>query len=211
MPISFSCHKCGRKLKAPERAAGRSSNCPGCGTQVTCPEPVYEAEAVPSASLTVPELVLDDPDDSRPYGLDAEEAPPLPAAEARRPCPMCGEMVLASAAKCRFCGEVFDQTLKKAASKKKKKKKSRGSSSEDDDLSPLDSLVVIVAFVGLFVKYGIIAIGVGLAMSVVYMIQGKRKGLKMFAILIVVFIIAVLVVAVFIFNQMRNGQPVVVD
>ncbi len=35
------------------------------------------------------------------------------AADGRRPCPMCGEMIVAGAAKCRYCGEVFDSTLKK--------------------------------------------------------------------------------------------------
>ena len=44
-----------------------------------------------------------------------------PDGRGRRPCPMCGEMIVATAAKCRFCGEVFDPTLKKAKSKKKKK------------------------------------------------------------------------------------------
>ncbi|HKB42381.1 MAG TPA: hypothetical protein VKD72_38500 [Gemmataceae bacterium] len=33
--------------------------------------------------------------------------------EARRPCPMCGEMIIASAVKCRFCGEIFDPTLRR--------------------------------------------------------------------------------------------------
>ncbi len=44
MAISFSCPTCGRKLKAPDNAAGKTTKCPGCGSPVTCPEPVYEAE-----------------------------------------------------------------------------------------------------------------------------------------------------------------------
>jgi DNA-directed RNA polymerase subunit RPC12/RpoP len=39
MPIEFQCTKCGRKLRAPDNAVGRSSQCPGCGSTVTCPEP----------------------------------------------------------------------------------------------------------------------------------------------------------------------------
>ena len=35
-----------KKLKAPDKAAGKSSSCPGCGNKVTCPEPVYDAEVV---------------------------------------------------------------------------------------------------------------------------------------------------------------------
>lgn len=210
MPISFSCHKCGRKLKAPDNAVGRSSTCPGCGTRVTCPEPVYEAEAIHSGHLAVPEMILDDPDDAQPYGLD-DDAPPLARGEARRPCPMCGEMILANAAKCRFCGEVFDETLKKATVKKKKKKRSRSSNSDDDDLNPSDALFIIVAFVGLFIKYGGWAMLGAFITSVYYMIQGKRKGIKMFVMLIVIFIIAVLIVAVNIANQMRNGQGVILE
>ena len=30
----------------------------------------------------------------------------------RRPCPICGEMIVAKAAKCRFCGEIFDESMK---------------------------------------------------------------------------------------------------
>ncbi len=50
MAISFSCPRCGKKLKAPDNAAGKSSKCPGCGSPVTCPEPVYDAELVERAA-----------------------------------------------------------------------------------------------------------------------------------------------------------------
>jgi hypothetical protein len=46
MPITFYCPRCNKMLRAPEAAAGKSSQCPGCGGMVTCPEPVYEAEVV---------------------------------------------------------------------------------------------------------------------------------------------------------------------
>ena len=51
MPISFQCPHCGKKLKAPDSAAGKSSTCPGCGNKVTCPEPVYDAEVVEMTPL----------------------------------------------------------------------------------------------------------------------------------------------------------------
>jgi hypothetical protein len=50
------------------------------------PEPVWDAEVVES-SAAEPEI--------------------------RRPCPACGEMIIASAAKCRFCGEIFDEVLRR--------------------------------------------------------------------------------------------------
>ena len=124
MAISFRCGQCGKKLKAPESAAGRKSTCPGCGHMVTCPEPGVEAEVL---EVTM-EPVEDELD---PYGIAEEEAagPVLtrigagPSAEGRRPCPMCGEMILTSAAKCRFCGEVFDATIPKVKKKGARKKR----------------------------------------------------------------------------------------
>ena len=72
MSISFQCPHCSKNLKAPESAAGRSSNCPRCGSMVTCPEPVYEAEVV----VTKPgpaHLPKVDPyadlDDGTPYAI----------------------------------------------------------------------------------------------------------------------------------------------
>ena len=77
---------------------------------------------------------------------------------------MCGEMIVATAAKCRFCGEVFDPTLKKIKSKKKKKK---SYSAEDESLT------------GSEIAIGILCSVVGCIAGLVWMIQGKPKGLKM--------------------------------
>jgi hypothetical protein len=127
MPISFQCPGCGKKLKAPDGAAGRTSTCPGCGGKVTCPEPVYDAEVVEMTPL--------ESESADPYGDLAEGdaygvVEPLPAAssstEGRRPCPMCGEMIVATAAKCRHCGEVFDSTVKTAKGRSGKGSKKKG-------------------------------------------------------------------------------------
>ena len=67
MPISFSCPRCGKSLKAPDSAAGKSSKCPGCGSPVTCPEPIYEAELIdPGAGGPDPYA---DMDTDKPYAL----------------------------------------------------------------------------------------------------------------------------------------------
>ena len=105
MAISFSCPRCGKKLKAPDDAAGKSSRCPGCGSAVTCPEPIYDAELVDPQYGPNP---FDDLDGGQPYAMTAEPAE-ASTAEVRKPCPMCGEMIVATAAKCRFCGEIFDE------------------------------------------------------------------------------------------------------
>jgi predicted RNA-binding Zn-ribbon protein involved in translation (DUF1610 family) len=126
MPISFQCPGCGKKLKAPDKAAGKTSTCPGCGGPVTCPEPVYDADVVemtPIESSGVDpyaELGAD-----QPYGVVEPQPAADSSTERRRPCPMCGEMILATAAKCRFCGEVFDPALKKGKGRGGKKKELR--------------------------------------------------------------------------------------
>jgi hypothetical protein len=162
MAISFQCQQCGKKLKAPDDAVGKSSRCPGCGAKVVCPEPIYDAEVSehpPQKAAGVDPYA--DLDDGSPYALKDPEPDPYAApAEARRPCPMCGEMILASAAKCRFCGEVFDPTLKKSKSKK--------FGTEASELSTGDIVVALLCS------------GIGCIAGLVWMIQGKPKGLKMF-------------------------------
>ena len=81
MAISFSCPQCGKKLKAPDDAAGRSSKCPGCGTSVTCPEPIYDAELVDPPHGPNP---FDDLHGDQPYAMTAEPAE-ASTAEARKP------------------------------------------------------------------------------------------------------------------------------
>jgi hypothetical protein len=75
---------------------------------------------------------------------------------------MCGEMILTTAAKCRFCGEVFDPALKKT-----KGKKSRRSSDEDETISTAEMVLAVLCS------------GIGCIVGIVWMIQGKPKGLKM--------------------------------
>jgi predicted RNA-binding Zn-ribbon protein involved in translation (DUF1610 family) len=152
--ISFQCKSCGKKLKAPDSAAGSTSTCPGCGAKVTCP-PAARAAAV--VNMGPPS---DEPSGFNPFAdLDEDKpqrvAPPGPADEAetepRRPCPACGEMILLTAAKCRFCGEVFDAVLKKS-----KGKKSGGKKAAIRSIATLQKyllmsiLVIILAYAAFF-------------------------------------------------------------
>ena len=75
---------------------------------------------------------------------------------------MCGEMILTSAAQCRYCGEVFDPTLKKAKGKKSQ------FGAGDATLTTGETVVAVLCS------------GIGCIMGLVWMIQGKPKGLKMF-------------------------------
>jgi hypothetical protein len=189
VPISFQCPQCGKKLKAPDDAAGKSSRCPGCGSPVTCPEAIYDAELVdapPDGFNPFGDLA-----DDQPYAVagpkpgDAPEFGATPG-EARRPCPMCGEMIVASAAKCRFCGEIFDPALKKA----KKKAKKRGP--EAEDLTGGDIVV------------GLLCSGIGCIAGIVWMIQGKPKGWKMVLLSIVSDVVKSVALA-FIQSQQQGG------
>ena len=121
MPIKMNCPSCNKTLSAPDTAAGKNAKCPVCGQIMTVPETIHEAEefgaptpepSTPSSaqpSAGSPESWLDDM-----QGLAAPVAPG-PGGEARRSCPECGEMIMAGAAKCRFCGAIFDPRLKGTA------------------------------------------------------------------------------------------------
>jgi hypothetical protein len=95
-------------------------------------------------------------------GMDPNEGSEV---ETRKPCPMCGEMIVRDAAKCRYCGEIFDPELKKR--EKKKAKSSKFSGSDDEDLTTGDWVVAVLCS------------GIGCIVGIVWMIQGKPKGAKM--------------------------------
>jgi len=152
--ISCQCPHCGKRLKAPDSAAGKKAKCPGCGKAVQLPqEQVFDAEEVGGDAGGGEDIGLQNFDESAAYGGPAEEE--------RRPCPACGEMIMAKAAKCRYCGEIFDETLKR------KEKKQKAVSDDDVDLTPGDWVFCILCG------------GIACIFGIVYAIQGKPKGWKM--------------------------------
>ena len=195
MPITFQCPKCSKKLRAPESAVGKSSACPGCGHMVACPEPVYDAEVVESSEDRQKPPGFNpvaDVDDDKPYGL--ADPPPLPAAsstESRRPCPMCGEMIVTTAAKCRFCGEVFDSTLKQAIGKGKSKRYR----AEDEEIGPAE------------IALAILCTWIALAVGIVWMSQGKPKGIKLLKVVALVIGVSCIIGVIIGVLQVAMEQP----
>ncbi len=104
MSISVKCTDCGKSLKAPDALAGKKAKCPDCGATVPIPKAMVEAEEI-----------HDEPAES----YDDEYGSPAADSEARKPCPMCGEMIVVAAAKCRYCGEVFDGRVSKSGRRKR--------------------------------------------------------------------------------------------
>ena len=104
MPISVKCADCGKALKAPDALAGKKAKCPDCGATVPIPKPTVDAEEV-----------YDEPAES----YEDESDSPGDDDDSRKPCPMCGEMIASAAAKCRYCGEVFDGRVSKGGRRRK--------------------------------------------------------------------------------------------
>lgn len=155
MAISFDCPHCQARVRAPEDRVGQNGTCPKCRNKIVVPEPIHEATLVEEA------------EEVESYPLEGEPGEPAADAPAdRRPCPVCGELIVAGAAKCRYCGEVFDPELRAAL------KKSGADAGED--LSTGDWIVALLCS------------GIGCIAGIVWMIQGKPKGKKMFLVSLIV-------------------------
>jgi predicted RNA-binding Zn-ribbon protein involved in translation (DUF1610 family) len=162
MPIRFKCPACGKALQAQDDAIGLTVRCPGCQSTAAVPETSEGEES---------------------YSLSAEREPSRSPAvgghdDGRRPCPMCGEMIAANAIKCRFCGEIFDETLRRA-----ERKSTRGSAGGDDTLTGGDIAIAILCG------------NIACLLSIIWIIQGKPKGYKMLGISIVTQILLGVIIA----------------
>ncbi len=124
MPINMSCPSCGKTLAAPDSAAGKKAKCPSCGQIMIVPGATQQAgdfvapPPPPAAVPSGPQLSAGGEswlDEIGAASVAAGPGVPSPSGGERRPCPECGEMIVAGAAKCRFCGAVFDARLRTGA------------------------------------------------------------------------------------------------
>ena len=173
VPIKMNCPSCGKTLSAPDTATGKKAKCPSCGQVMIVPEAVQEAEDIYAAAPEPFTSFTPQPPAESPQawsGSPAGPAPEPPASspggkaspggEARRPCPECGEMIVAGAAKCRFCNAIFDPRLKAKTIRQQW-------SASDEDLTTGDWVFCIICS------------GLACIFGIVYAIQGKPKGMKM--------------------------------
>ncbi len=117
MPIEVRC-SCGKRLVAPDAAAGRRAKCPACSNILIVPQPapVRAAQAAESPNAPSPALrpPADDADDDYRIAPDPEPAPPPPLPPKLSPrrdpagpekvCPSCGKRFPADAKVCVQCG-----------------------------------------------------------------------------------------------------------
>jgi predicted RNA-binding Zn-ribbon protein involved in translation (DUF1610 family) len=211
MPISVLCPKCRKKLTAPDALAGKRAKCPHCGQVMMLPEsagpapgPTPGPSGPPAGGQEMPGLSEQLPDMSDPmdtYGVQGPlggmsgsqfdemladvgpkiERPASSSGDDRYPCPACGEMIVRGAAKCRYCGEIFDPVLKKK--QRKKQKRRRGGSGFNEDLTATDWVLAILCS------------GIGCIVGIVYLIQGDPRGGKMIGISILATIIKNVLIA----------------
>jgi len=117
VPIYISCPSCKQGFNAPDSSAGKRARCPKCGGAIdiagTPAAVMRDVSAAGPTSIPRGDSSQEFDDMGTPADdLDVvQNATSQPAAD-RKPCPMCGEMILKTAAKCRYCGEVFDPAMR---------------------------------------------------------------------------------------------------
>jgi predicted RNA-binding Zn-ribbon protein involved in translation (DUF1610 family) len=178
MPSEINCPSCGKLLSVPESAAGRRAQCPGCGTTFTVPHTVADAE--PVEDYDAPSRPADE-QGVRPAWAPPPPPPPRPAASPsgpaegdveREPCPMCGELIVQGAAKCRFCGEILDPSLRRMQPRQGYYPRGPGV-----DLEAGDWLLAILCS------------GIGCIVGIAWALSGNPKGGKMIGVSVVAAIV----------------------
>lgn len=123
MAIEFRCHNCQSLLRAGDDKAGRRAKCPHCGTTVQTPgrQPPPAADFDPYEEAEDYDGGSDSPSDpfTQHFG-GGTRSPYVERQVSRQPtgtttCPMCGEPIPVGAPRCRWCGELFNKSVRPSA------------------------------------------------------------------------------------------------
>lgn len=115
--IEFHCNACGRLLKVPAQAAGKSARCPQCQAVQTIPASVPEATAVP----VPPPPVSVSPASFSPASVSPVSPPPAPSFVVRAPAPAASSVGVLGDAGTRHPGretptkKLFDRILEEVS------------------------------------------------------------------------------------------------
>lgn len=170
MSITVTCDSCGAVLRTKDTMAGKTAKCPHCGDPVQIPaaheDEIYEAEEVGGAGGLGGGDEFGGGGGGGDFDFDGfDTTAGRSGGSDRKPCPACGEMIMRKAAKCRYCGEIFDPSLRRRSQGSRSRSRYND---EDADLSGGEWAVAILCS------------SIGCIIGIVWMIQGKPKGAKMF-------------------------------
>jgi predicted RNA-binding Zn-ribbon protein involved in translation (DUF1610 family) len=110
MPIRVICEGCGKGIKAPDKYAGTTARCPGCGQHLVIPAPDTDFDEFVSDTI-VDEVLQSKVSSQAVSHREVGQSTTSTTPEGRTPaddqvaCPYCAELIRAAAAKCRYCGE----------------------------------------------------------------------------------------------------------
>ena len=175
------------RMKANRALAGKA--CPGCSKEIELGDDVWNCQSCRSTmhqscresanGCANPQC----PTFAGAYALAPQAAAISPAAAAAPAgdagdlveCRFCGEKIKARARKCRFCGEF------QSAGDRRVRKRRGAAAAGDDNLTAAE------------IVFGIICSGIACIVGLVWMIQGKKKGGKLFLIALITSIIATVI------------------
>src|SRR5205085_12524631 len=110
MSIPVTCPSCAARFKAPDSAAGRKAKCAKCGASLVVGQ-------LATVAATEQPILAEVADDEFFNSIEQHIAP-----QTTKRCRFCGEEILATAIKCKHCGEMLDQRAATAQPRKPKRR-----------------------------------------------------------------------------------------